>query len=528
MPLDPTYMAFNVLRPDQIAAGGLDLQQKQQDVQASVNKNSLFPLERQQVQQQVQQGANTLDTEKLKLASDKLDYSLQSLSRVQNQQQYDAWKQDMNAKGIDTTGDPDVFDPNWKQQSLLEGMSLKDKLTLQAQNPFMNLGVGGGMGINSAIAMPASSPPGNLPANVLFAQESGNNPNSPTSINGAVGQAQIIPATFQRYAQPGEDINNPKDNVAVGQRILADLQQKYPGDAARQAVGYFSGEGNVAPPGSPTPWVKDVADGNGKTVSSYVNDINSKMGGNQSSPGMAASPSSSGKNDQVLAAMPPQIASQVKALAEGRMAFPSGFALKSPYWQGMLSAVSQYDPSFDAVNYNARSKMRNDITSGKIGQNINAINTVIGHLQVLSDAADKLNNRGIPAWNTVANLTESALGDPRVKNFNATKKAVVDELTRVYRASGGSENDIKTWSDAIDSSGSPEQLHSVIAQIGDLLESKLDATKEQIKQGMGTTDIPVQVVSPKASAALDVLRQRSGGQQVSAATSNPLDKYMRP
>lgn len=226
------------------------------------------------------------------------------------------------------------------------------------------------------------------------------------------------------------------------------------------------------------------------------------------------------QGDDYLKTLPPQIATQVKALAEGRMQFPGGFALKSPYWQQMVSAVSQYDPNFDAVNYNARATTRKDFTSGKSSQSINALNTVIGHMKVLSDAADQLNNSSVPMWNTVANYSEKAMGDPRMQQFDATKKAVVDELTRVYRGSGGSEGDIKTWSDQINSSGSPAQLHGVIAQIGDLLESKVNALGEQYNQGMGTTAKPIRLTTPTAQSALETLRKRAGSGQPSSDLKN--------
>ena len=130
-------------------------------------------------------------------------------------------------------------------------------------------------------------------------QESGNNPESPTSIDGAMGKEQIIPATFQQYAKPGESINNPDDRAAVQTRMLNDYYQKYDGDARRVAVAYFSGPGNVAPANSPTPWLKDVSDGNGKSVSSYVNDMDSRLGtsGNAGTPdniAIAANPTVKG------------------------------------------------------------------------------------------------------------------------------------------------------------------------------------------------------------------------------------------
>lgn len=111
----------------------------------------------------------------------------------------------------------------------------------------------------------------------IHAQESGGAPTSATSVDGAIGGAQILPKTFAQYAKPGEKISNPADNLAVGQRIVADYSQKYGGDPARVAVAYFSGPGNVAPAGSPTPYIKDFKDGNGKSVLSYVQDVTSRI-----------------------------------------------------------------------------------------------------------------------------------------------------------------------------------------------------------------------------------------------------------
>lgn len=221
--------------------------------------------------------------------------------------------------------------------------------------------------------------------------------------------------------------------------------------------------------------------------------------------------------DAFLQTLDKPVADQVKALADGRMAFPSGFALKSPYWQHMIQAVSQYDPSFDAINYNARGKTRNDFTSGKSATQINAMNTVIGHLKSLSDSADGLNNTRFVPLNTYVNMAESAIGDPRYKQFDTTKKAVVDELTRVWRGNGGSEGDIKTWSDQINSANSPAQLHGVINQIGELLESKINAMGEQYKQGMGTAGNPIQLVTPQAGQVLKVLHNRAAGTKDSSS-----------
>jgi hypothetical protein len=212
--------------------------------------------------------------------------------------------------------------------------------------------------------------------------------------------------------------------------------------------------------------------------------------------------------DEFLKTLQPNIAAQVKALDEGRMQFPSSFALKTPYWQQMLSAVAQYDPNFDQVNYNARAKTRSDFTSGKSAQQVNALNTVIGHLDSLSQAASALNNTRFQSFNTLANYVASETGDPRVNNFKVTREAVADELTRVWRQAGGSEKDIEARKEQLSASNSPAQLHEAIAQIGSLLESKLDSMKEQYAQGTGTA--PIEMVTPQARKTLSRLEQRAG------------------
>lgn len=214
--------------------------------------------------------------------------------------------------------------------------------------------------------------------------------------------------------------------------------------------------------------------------------------------------------DAYLQSLPADQSAQVKALAEGRMQFPSGYALKTPYWQQMLSSVAQYDPNFDAVNYNARYQTRRDFTSGKSAQQINALNTAIGHLNSLSDAADALNNSRFPGVNKVTNWLSTQSGDKRVNNFDTTRKAVVDELTRVWRGTGGSEKDIETWTQALNDAGSPDQLHGAIAQIGELMQSKINALAGTYAQGMGTTAQATQFITPKSAQVIDALERRAG------------------
>ena len=118
----------------------------------------------------------------------------------------------------------------------------------------------------------------------ILGQESGNRSNVGDSSAGAVGPGQIMPGTWKEFARPGENIRNPDDNRAVSRRILDKYMQDYNGDAARAAVAYYSGPGNVAPPGAQTPWIRNIQPPKGgPPVSGYVAQVLGRMrtGGTQ-------------------------------------------------------------------------------------------------------------------------------------------------------------------------------------------------------------------------------------------------------
>jgi hypothetical protein len=230
-----------------------------------------------------------------------------------------------------------------------------------------------------------------------------------------------------------------------------------------------------------------------------------------------------GHGDAYLAKIDPTMAQQVKALSEGRMAFPSGFALKSPYWQNMLRMVSQYDPSFDAINYNARSKTRNDFTAGKSAQNLTAFNTAIQHLDTLDKSIAPLNNSSYPTWNKWANAISSETGNTTFqvakKNFDTAKTAVSDELTRAFRGAGGNVHDIMEWEKSINSAESPQALHAAVKQAIDLLRGRVEAVGDQYNRGMGTTKDPLELLSPKAQTAI----KRMTGEETSSTNIDARD-----
>jgi len=207
------------------------------------------------------------------------------------------------------------------------------------------------------------------------------------------------------------------------------------------------------------------------------------------------------------------------------MQFPSGFALKSPYWQKMLQLVSQYDPSFDAVEYNARLRARVDATSGKLAQNNNSLNTGIGHVGQLAQAVDALHNGNIQALNALQNWWSAQFGGTAPTNFETIRDRVAPEITRIWRGAGGAESDIKRDISTLSEAKSPDQLYGALEDIAGLMESKIEANKAQYENIMGPMAGKLQMITPKSQEILKRLESYSQPRQGSSGGAHPPGNY---
>lgn len=191
----------------------------------------------------------------------------------------------------------------------------------------------------------------------------------------------------------------------------------------------------------------------------------------------------------------PGYATQVKSYAEGKFPIPSGFALKAPYFQKLLRDITTYDPTFDATNYGARaSQRRNYLGGGKQFQELQAVATVAGHLHDLMDKADKLDNfEGLGPLNAPVNALvkgyRDVSQDPRIADFEATRNAVVRELTKAYQGGHITDSAVAEWMKALNASQTPTQLKTVIGTLNQLLSSKRLAMEEGYRSTMGPNPI---------------------------------------
>src|SRR5262249_18529320 len=97
-------------------------------------------------------------------------------------------------------------------------------------------------------------------------------------------------------------------------------------------------------------------------------------------------------------------------------------------------------------------------------------NAVVGRLGDLVTAADK--SAGIAPASASSDPQTPALAD-----FARARNAVADDMAQVLRSGGMSDDDIRAWKDALDSSASADELKAAVGRGIDLVTRVLPICK---------------------------------------------------
>lgn len=195
--------------------------------------------------------------------------------------------------------------------------------------------------------------------------------------------------------------------------------------------------------------------------------------------------------EEFLNAIPEGARAVVKGLTDYRLPLPTGMALRTGYWQKMLELANQYDPSFDVKEYSARQRLLTSFKSGGDSDNIKSINTAVAHLDRLMKAAKELDNYKDNALgpattlgNAIANAMKSGKGAPVITRFRTSRSAVKSELTRAFRGTGGSVDDVKDWENNFSDNASIDAQKAAGKEAVELLAGRLKAIKDKFETGM--------------------------------------------
>jgi hypothetical protein len=213
-----------------------------------------------------------------------------------------------------------------------------------------------------------------------------------------------------------------------------------------------------------------------------------------------------GVDKTVLARISPDVAKTVRAIDEGR-ANLSSIPMKDR--AAYLKLVNEYDPAWDQNLYSLRKRQNDDMsTQGNAGKMILAVNQLLPHLKKASDDAEKLNNTGYPAANTIKNWWLTQTGDPRVKQFEQVREVAAMDVARLLRGSGQmAEKDIDFWRQSFASADSPKTMQGLIGQLADdLMGARIGSIQQSYRMNMRKE--PPDFVSKEAKEALAGIKTR--------------------
>jgi hypothetical protein len=228
---------------------------------------------------------------------------------------------------------------------------------------------------------------------------------------------------------------------------------------------------------------------------------------------------------EYLATIPPKERGIVQAMIEGRQAMPGSFALGKPYWQNLIAAANNVDPTFDGTTWPARVKGMTSFKSGSDAGTVRSANQVLGHISDLTDKADELHNGDYPTFNYIKNKWDSQTGSDAANNWVTQAHAVADELSAFMKGAGhSSDTEIHQWQESLSPSMSPTQQRGAIKTLMGIYDHALQALEDKRTGAIGSVAAEKlgPLVTTAGQSAMDKVRKWAGNSGAAPSTAiNP-------
>lgn len=151
----------------------------------------------------------------------------------------------------------------------------------------------------------------------------------------------------------------------------------------------------------------------------------------------------------------------------------------SPKTKTQIDAwAAQYNPNYNAQNYAAIQKTKNDYTSGATFHNIVSLNTSINHAGDLAKDFVNLPNGDITKFNSIQDWISQNKGSPVTTKTINDLNALGGELAKTYKGTAGTDAEVASIEKGININSSPAQFKAFIESSMNLLGGRLGALQE--------------------------------------------------
>lgn len=212
-----------------------------------------------------------------------------------------------------------------------------------------------------------------------------------------------------------------------------------------------------------------------------------------------------------LASLPAGIRSTVKAIAGGNMAQPSSFALTKPYWQQVMAAVAQYDPTFDSSTQPSRVAAAKAFTgNGKAAQTLASIDRLSYHMNDLYRDSQALTGWNLGPASGIFNAGVQTFQKAALARYNAALPFIAGELQKLTKNGSATEGESKQ----IMANLSPSQPASArlagMQQLAELAQGQFKPIRDQWASAFPDGRPMPMDISTEANAILDNISDDKG------------------
>jgi hypothetical protein len=249
-------------------------------------------------------------------------------------------------------------------------------------------------------------------------------------------------------------------------------------------------------------FTKTGVDGLGKETYGFVNERDQTINGKSLTASNAQSGGGLGDMNksgaEYLATLPKEVQGTVRGMLDGTIQPPSSFAAAKPYWQGMIAAAKNADPSWDENKWASRHKMSTDVAASgnsSMGGILSNGKSAFKHLAEYTESAADLGNtsHNFPLGGAIAhaqNYVGNTLGG---SDTNAKIKAINDNLghygqesTKFYAGTGGGvEERMNALKEMNPTTTSSAEMAAYAAKEKGLMLDRLREKESQIRDVMG-------------------------------------------
>lgn len=177
----------------------------------------------------------------------------------------------------------------------------------------------------------------------------------------------------------------------------------------------------------------------------------------------------------------------------------------------IMNEVRTLDPSHDATAFPARNQIQKEYTKSATDGQIGAINTALGHLGELYEAAKLIGGSDLPALHALQNKWHMAIGDDANATYNYIANKVGDETTSAYIKGGGGEKDREADQKSFSLANGQKAIIGTIGSAASLLNSKIASQRNNWQQTFKPSTTQEQFdnrwLTPEARQTLATLSQ---------------------